>query len=124
MCVEHHTIIKNVNVMFEMNNENVIITRYNDEMKRYFKNMIVEMNCNDSSYKIMCLKNIDNFFENNAYMYKKYTLIKNDDVLHIIIENNNEFKIISYEINENFEFIRFNVSYVYNVYDLFLQIFN
>lgn len=111
--------------MFEMKNENVIITRYNDEMKQYFENMVDDIFCDDDEmYKMMCFENIDTFFKNNAYMHKKYTLIKYDDILHIVIENNNEFKIISYEIVENFNFIRFNVSYVYNLYDLFSQIFN
>ena len=112
------------NVMFEMNNKNVIVTRYNDEMKQYFKNIVDDIYCDDVSYNIMCNENIDTFFKNNAYISHDYTLIKNDDILHIIVFNNNEFKIVSYKINDDFEFIRFNVSYVYNVYDLFSIIFN
>jgi hypothetical protein len=110
--------------MFEMNNKNVIVTRYNDEMKQYFKNIVDDIYCDDVSYNTMCNENIDAFFKNNAYMHYEYTLIKNDDILHIIVFNNNEFKIVSYKINDDFEFIRFNVSYVYNVYDLFSIIFN
>lgn len=111
--------------MFEMNNKNVIVTRYNDEMKQYFKNIVDDIYCDDVSYNIMCNENIDAFFKNNVYiMHYECTLIKNDDILHIIVFNNNEFKIISYKINDDFNFIRFNVSYIYNVYDLFSTIFN
>ena len=33
--------------MFEMNNKNVIVTRYNDEMKQYFKNIVDDIYCDN-----------------------------------------------------------------------------
>lgn len=112
--------------MFEMNNKNIIITRFDGEMKQYFKNIVDDIYCDDVSYNIMCNENIDAFFKNNEYTHKNHILIKNDDILHIVIFNfkNNENEIISYKINEIFELICFDVSYVYNVYDLFSIIFN
>lgn len=110
--------------MIKIENKNVFISNANIETKLFFLQMIEKFNINNVEYYEMCKKNINDFFNNCNYMKKcNYTLIKNDDVFYIVVFNDNEFKIISYEINENFEFVCFDIKYVYNVYDLFSQIF-
>lgn len=108
--------------MFE--NE-IKITYSNNEMNLYFLKIIENFKNDDFDYYKMCKKNIREFFKNNMYMKKQnYTLIKNDDILYIVVFNNNKFKIVSYEINENFDFVCFDVSYCELLYDLFSIIFN
>lgn len=109
--------------MFEIKNENMIVTHFYDEMKLYFLNMINDYKNNDFDYYSMCEKNICDFFKIFDCVQCD-TMIKNDDTLYVVIFDKNKFKIISYFINDDFEFIRFDISYVYNVYDLFSTILN
>lgn len=109
--------------MFKID-ENVIFENI-DECQNYFENFIEQFCENNAIMQYnacVFFKKLKNDFK--VINAKNMLFIKCDDCFLIIEKHRNEYKISNYYINDDFEFIRFNISYVYNVYDLFSIIFN